>query len=241
MFGGDISRNGPLRPVRGLLFDFGNVLYDNTAWRRWLLSLLGRFGLRADYQAFYRIWDREYSGDVHSGHCHWATAFRTFLISFGVTGAQLDEVMLACQAQQRRCEATARPLPNVRSTLAQLDARGLKLAILADSRSPASDLHRLLDRLALGNRFVSVLGTCDVGHAMPDPAGYLASLAAMGLAAEEVAFVGHNAVTLVGAAEVGMQTVAFNHEPDALADAYLDRFGQLLDLIHTPAHYAAAS
>ena len=33
-------------PVRGLLLDMCNVLYDDTVWRRWVLQLLGHLGYR---------------------------------------------------------------------------------------------------------------------------------------------------------------------------------------------------
>src|SRR3981081_3849051 len=53
--------------VKGLVFDMDDVLYDATLWRRWLLQLLGRLGLKADYHTFYRTWDAEFLADVHRG------------------------------------------------------------------------------------------------------------------------------------------------------------------------------
>ena len=48
--------------VRGVLFDLGNVLYDDTMWRRWMLRLLQHLGLQTHYRGFCRVWDREHSG-----------------------------------------------------------------------------------------------------------------------------------------------------------------------------------
>jgi FMN phosphatase YigB (HAD superfamily) len=53
----------------------------------------------------------------------------------------------------------------------------------------------------------------------------------MGLPADRVAFVGHDAEELAGAARVGLATIAFNYDPDARADVFITRFRQLLSLV----------
>jgi hypothetical protein len=40
--------------------------------------------------------------------------------------------------------------------------------------------------------------------------------------------VGHRAVELQGARDVGMKTIAFNYDADAEADFYIEDFSQLL-------------
>jgi FMN phosphatase YigB (HAD superfamily) len=62
---------------------------------------------------------------------------------------------------------------------------------------------------------------------MPNPAAYRAALHALELPAERMAFVGHKGDELSGAAALGMSTIAFNSDIDALADVYLDRFEDL--------------
>lgn len=217
-----------LGPIRGLLFDMGDVLYDATAWRRWLLQLLGRMGLRANYHAFFRIWDRDYLNDVHCGRREYGEAFESFLLAAGLTWGQIDEVEAASQARKRELESSTRPLPGVRSTIERLSAAGLVLAVLSDSESPADQLRARLGRLGLGGRFLAVISSLDLERTKPDPFCYRAALAAMNLTAEEVVFVGHDADELAGARAVGLRTVAFNFEPDVVADRYLDRFEELL-------------
>ena len=65
---------------------------------------------------------------------------------------------------------------------------------------------------------------------MPAAACYGAALAALQLPAAEVAFVGHDARELRGAAVQGLVTIAFNSDRDARADVYLQRFEDLLEL-----------
>ena len=61
------------RPIRGLLLDACNILYDDTAWRRWLLRLLMRLGLRTEYGPFFRIFDRDYLDAVYRGRAGLST------------------------------------------------------------------------------------------------------------------------------------------------------------------------
>jgi HAD superfamily hydrolase (TIGR01509 family) len=243
MLGYHGARPRLLRPVSGLLLDMGDVIHDTTVWRRWLLRVLARTGLlgpRVDYKEFCRVWDREYLGDVHRGRRDFRDAFRAFLASFGLTSAQVDEVERACQTRRRQIDADAQPLPGVRATLARLDEAGFALAVLSDSEHPSSVLEEQLERFGLGGVFVSVISSPDVGQTTPEPAGYLRSLRAMKLRADEAAFVGHDVAGLSGAAELGMQTIAFNYDPDATADAYLARFDELLDLVGARTPYRAA-
>ena len=228
------------KPVSGLLFDLGDVLYDATLWRRWLLQLLGRLGVHADYRAFYRTWDRDYLRAVQRGDRDRCEAFRAFMTSVGLTSSQIDEVELASRARRRQLDAHIRPLPGVKSTLARLHAAGLVLAILSDSSHPADILESRLQRFGLETIFTTIISSIDLGHTKPEPFGYLTALKQMRLQPAEVAFVGHDAEELAGAAAIGMQTIAFNFDDDAEADVYLARFEQLQDLAGARLPLAAA-
>src|SRR5688572_21192831 len=78
----DRRRTKPLNAlprVRGLVFDMGDVLYDATLWRRWLLQLLQRLGHLYSYREFYQVWDRDYLDLVHRGKREYREAFASFL------------------------------------------------------------------------------------------------------------------------------------------------------------------
>ena len=70
----------------------------------------------------------------------------------------------------------------------------------------------------------------DIGTRKPDPKIYEAVLRQLGIAPEQALFVGHKASELAGACEIGMPTVAFNYDPDASADYYIEKFSDLLRL-----------
>ena len=232
---------GPLaRPVVGLLFDAGDVLYDATAWRRWLLQLLSRLGVHTNYRSFYHIWDRDYLADVYRGRREFGEAFEAFLLAVGLSWGQIDEVEAACQARRSQWETKARPLPGVRSTLSRLHAAGFTLGVLSDCDYSGCELEARLDRFGLGGLFSAVVSSLDLQRTKPEPICYRTALEQMGVRPEQAAFVGHDAEELAGGAAVGMQTIAFNFDPEAQADVHITRFDELLDLVDARWPRAAA-
>jgi HAD superfamily hydrolase (TIGR01509 family) len=227
-------------PIRGVLFDMGNVLYDDTLWRRWVLQLLSHVGLHTNYRSFFRIWDRDYLDDVHRGRREFSEAFQAFLLSAGLSHSQIDEVEAACRARRRQLEDDARPLPGVKTTLERLHQSGLTLGVVSNSEHPAGVLRQRLDQFAVGRLLAAVVSSIDLKRTMPDPACYLTAVRALNLPAARVAFVGHDLEELAGAAAVGMPTIAFNFDADAQADVYLARFEDLLDVIRRQPPFAAA-
>lgn len=217
--------------IRGLLFDLCNVLYDNTLWRRWLLQLLSHLGLHTNYRCFFKVWDRDFLDDVHRGRRTFSDAFDAFLRSVGLSPGQIDEVKAACQSRRLQMETTARLLPGVKHTLASLKQAGLALGAIGNSEHPAAVLSRRLSGLGLAETFAAIVSSIELRRTMPDPACYHVAVRGMGLPADQVAFVGHDTAELAGAADAGLATVAFNFEPDAEADVYLERFEELLQVL----------
>lgn len=226
--------------LSGLLFDMGDVLYDATVWRRWLKQLLRRFDLHLDYHTLFQSWDRRYLRDVHRGERPLCDAFRDFLGSVGLTKPQIDEIELACRARRTQLEREARPLPGVRATIGSLHESGLKLGVLSDSQYSGRELEEQLQSFGLGGFFSTVVSSRDLGQTKPEPACYLRALKQMGVAVRESAFVGHDAEELAGAKAVGMRTIAFNFDYQAVADVYLARFDELIKEVVKPSGLAAA-
>jgi len=218
-------------PIAGLLFDMGDVLYDATFWRRWLLRVLSQLGVHTSYRSFFHIWDHDFLDDVYRGRREFCEAFQAFLLSVGLSPGQIDEVEAACQARRSEWERNARLLPGVKPTLAKLHAAGVTMGVLSDSKYPAAVLGERLERLGLGGMFHTVVSSLDLKRIKPDPVCYRAALRAMELAADRVAFVGHDSEELAGAAGVGMPTIAFNYDADAKADVFITRFEDLFPMV----------
>ncbi|MBI3840186.1 MAG: HAD family hydrolase [Planctomycetia bacterium] len=219
--------------IGGLVFDMTDVLYDATLWRRWLLRLVNRLGVRCSYASFYRDWDRRYLVDVHCGRREYSEAFQSFLLANHLSWAQIDELEASSRIQRENFELNARPLPGVVKTIGRLAELGLHLVAFGDSPYPAARLSERLERLGLGNRFRTVLSSFDLEAAQPSARCYQSALDALGLSAQDAAYVGHDAAHLAGAKAVGMRTVAFNFERHARADFYLARFEDLSAVIES--------
>jgi FMN phosphatase YigB (HAD superfamily) len=229
------------RPIRGLLLDVCNTLYDDTDWRRWLLRLLMRLGLRTEYGPFFRVFDRDYLDAVYRGQRPFSDALDAFLISAGLTAGQAEEVHRALDYQRRHSNATHRPLIGVRETLAQLHSSGVKLGVLCNCEHSGEALRQQLAELLGESPWTAVISSRDLGCTMPEAACYRAALNALQLSAAEAAFVGHDARDLHGAAVQGLATIAFNSDRDARADVYLQRFEDLIELTRfSPGRLAAA-
>ncbi len=228
------------RAVRGLVIAAANVLYDDTLWRRWVLHLLIRCGLQTHYQSLFRVWEREFEGDVCRGQRPFCEAFRAFLRSLGLSRGLSDELTAACRTRRDSCQASARPLTGVRQALARLREAGTVLGTIGNTGQSTAALRGWLRRFDIETPWSAVIASVDIGCAMPEAAYYRAALEAIGLPATEVAFVGHGTAELAGAAEVGMLTIAVNCDPDATADVYLERFGQLIETVAVPRPLAAA-
>lgn len=235
-----MNRQNPIK-LQGLLFEMDDVLHDATAWRRWLLQLLARMGLNTRYRSFFRVWDDEYLDDVHCGRREMGEAFRSFLLSAGLTHAQIDEVVAAGQARKRHLESTLRPLPGVRTTIERLAQRGVVLGVLTDSNCSGDEVRQTLGRLGLGERFSVVLSSLDLERTKPDAFCYRSALGQMGLEPRQVAFVGHAADDLNGARRAGLQTVAFHRGSGVTASRPLNRFDELVSLVEPAVARTAAT
>jgi HAD superfamily hydrolase (TIGR01509 family) len=222
------------RALRGVLFDMCNVLYDDTVWRRWVLQLLGKMGLYTNYCSFFRLWDRDFLGEVHTGKRVFREAFESFLLCAGLSVGQIDEVEAASHARRRHLEKHARPLPGVRHTLWRLHQEGFVMGLICDSEHSAAELRLRMQRFGIEKLFTTLVSSIDLQRCMPEPETYLSAVKSMNLPPEQVAFVGHDRVELAGAAAVGMATIAFNFDADAQADVHITRFEELVPVLGAP-------
>ncbi|MCE9606267.1 MAG: HAD family hydrolase [Planctomycetia bacterium] len=228
-----INASPRFQKVRGIVFDMGDVLFDATVWRRWLLQQLHRMGLQTTYRSFFQVWDRDYLDAVHRGERDYAEAFHTFLRDTGLTESQVDEVILASNRQKRDFEQDVRPFPGVRATLERLHANGLRLAVLSDSESPAEAIEPRLAQMGIGRYFSAVVSSADLKQTKPAGVCYRTAIERLRLAPAQTAFVGHDAEELIGARRAGMPAVAIHYERDAVAEVFLHRFEELLQLFET--------
>ena len=103
--------------------------------------------------------------------------------------AQLEEAVQAClHYYLDHADDQSVLYPGVDSTLRELKAAGLKLAVCTNK--PEQPAVALLDALGIGECFETVAGADTFPYRKPDPRVLLDTLAAMGLAAEDAVMVG---------------------------------------------------
>jgi beta-phosphoglucomutase-like phosphatase (HAD superfamily) len=218
--------------VGGLLFSISGVLYDTSAWRRWLLQLVSRMGLHTHYTCFFRAWERDYLPEVDAGRRDYWEALRAYLLSAGLSPGQINEVEAAGHARRRHLEDDVRPFPGVRATLAQLAGQGVHLAATSNTPWSRDTIAKRLHRLHVAERFQTVIAGSDRNGSPRRPADrFRSALSMMRLTADQTALVSCDSPELAAAAALGLQTVAFNQDGDARADVYLEQFDQLLHLL----------
>jgi putative hydrolase of the HAD superfamily len=115
-------------------------------------------------------------------------------------------------------------------TLNTLKNRNLYLGIVTDTAQPLHVKISKLERGGFGHLWDSITPSNEVGVQKPDPRIYKIALNQLGLEPDQAVFVGHNSTELEGARNVGMKTVAFNYDPDANADFYIQDFSELASL-----------
>lgn len=223
-----------LPPLRGLIVEVRNVLYDDTAWNRWLLRLVTRMGLHTHYATFFHVWETEYLVEVHQGRRDYWDALARFLRSMGLTNRQVQEVRAAGEGQRRRLEEPLRPFPGVVPTISSLCDRGVRMIAWLGAEDSESTRQRL-QAWGIADHFVAI---CQQTTATCGPAGqreqqrYCDCLESLDLCAEEgVGLISCHPLELRAAGRRGLRTIAFNTIGRGKVDLELEQFADLPALI----------
>lgn len=243
----DVSTSSPsahrsrsLPPLSALVIEPRGVLYDDTVWPRWLVQLLHRVGVRTEFHAFLKLLQRDHLIPVYEGHCDYWTALRRFLSEVGLSRGQMAEVEAAGRTRWRQCEEEIHLFPGVVPTLARLEARGIGLAILANSCCDCDRLHERLERLGVDRYFRAVLVSRQLGHALPDSRAYEAMLDTLSVAPHDIGFVSDDAVQRAGAAQCRLIPIGIDSEPADSREIMIGRFSDLAS-VSPPDHPAAVA
>jgi len=227
------------RPIHCVVFAIDGVLYDDSAWRRWLLLLAARMGLQTRYASFFRVWDCDFA---ETGGCIEGRFWRSiedFLRSAGLSRGQIDEIEAASRGRLRQMRDQVRPFPAVRHMIEQLASADIEICVLAPPDGTRSSVRRQLRQLGLVNHVHRVL-------ASPASTAQLSRREAFPIATARLtrpgntAFVGRNTGELHAAQSAGMLAIAFNHDADARADWCIEHFEQLGELVNLRASVRAA-
>ncbi len=215
----------PSGRIRGLIFDAGDLLYYRSERGTKFRAFLAEQGLQVDPNHAEKkkaIEYQAYRGQISHDE------YREAIVR--LYGIHQPELVLRGKQALVDDDANVMFFEGVAQTLQELKARGYLLGIVTDTANSISSKLSWFERGGFGHVWDSIISSMDIGVRKPDPTIYQAALRQLGLQASEAAFVGHRAYELEGARAVGMSTIAFNYDPDACADRFLDHF---TDLTHT--------
>ena len=209
--------------IRGLIFDFDGTLIDSyDAITESLNRVRASFSL-PDYEP------AAVKTMVGHGLEH--------LIEKAIGPDRIEEgVKLFRQSYSTLCEKKTTILPQVKETLEELDRRGYRMAIATNK--PSYFARDILKALEMEHLFSEVLGPNDVERPKPDPEMLEIIMMRIGLAPDEVAYVGDMLLDIEVGRRAGVAVYAIptgsasreallNGRPDRL----LHRFSELLAIL----------
>lgn len=208
--------------IRGLIFDAGDLLYYRTQRGEKFKAFLAEQGMQLapDHDAERkRIEYKAYRGQISHDEYR-----ESILQIYGIC-----EPDLVARGKQALVDDDANVtfFEGVPETLLSLKAQGFLLGIVTDTANSITAKLSWFERGGFGHVWDSIISSMDIGVRKPDPSIYYAALRQLGLEPGQAAFVGHRTVELDGARAVGIPTIAFNYDPDARADCYIEQFCEL--------------
>lgn len=133
----------------------------------------------------------------------WALAFDIMRLKFSVNSDEIEEILWWATAEINSA-------PNAEKALNDLNAMGIKTAVISNLDSPSRLLKKRMDRVYPNNRFEFVIASSDYGIRKPNRLIFDAGIAKSGFNANEIWYVGDKiAVDVEGSKNAGMVPILY--------------------------------
>lgn len=216
--------------ISALIFDVGDILYDASVWRKWLTKQIDAMGHSVTYPQLVQSWERLLV-EVYEGKAEYWPTFTKLLTELGVPESKHEDLISKSKQKGQDVQVDREPMPGVPDTLRQLSEQSIKLVALSDTESGESGVRRTLDQLGIESYFTAVITSRDIGHAKPSAEAFDAAIHATGHDKSQCGFVAHDVDELEGAQTHDLFAIAYNYDPKAPADVFLDHFSDLLSVV----------
>lgn len=219
------NRTAAERKIKAIFFDAGDILYYRPEKEKHLKTYLSGKILHPvpDFETErLRLRDLAFSGQIKRRE-YYEKLIRLYGI---IDPGEIQEGMKAI----RQDDDTVAIVEGVPETINCLKENGFILGIITDTAMHFSRKLSWFDQHGFGCVWDVVISSKEMGIRKPHPIMYEEAIRQTGIHPGEAVFVGHKAYELEGARTVGMKTIAFNYEKNAVADAYIDTFNELLEV-----------
>jgi HAD superfamily hydrolase (TIGR01509 family) len=219
-----ITREDERSRIKAVFFDAGDILYYRPQRDKYLNEFLSGHQLNPvpgfeDERK--RIKDLAFSGQMRR-HDY----YRELIRLYGITDEQAIEQGMEALS---RDDDTVAIFDGVPETVHALKERGFILGIITDTAMPITRKLNWFEKHGFGRVWDVMISSKEIGVRKPAPSMYEEALQQTGIRPQEAVFVGHKTHELEGARAVGLKTIAFNYDPDAPADFYIEHFQDLLN------------
>jgi putative hydrolase of the HAD superfamily len=211
------------RRIKALFFDAGDILYirpqKNQNFENFLK--MHNITLQPDFETeSKKIRELAYSGQIKRYEY-----YKKILQLCGITSPKELAEGISAMGED---DDTVEIMDGVPETILKLKNEGYFLGIITDTALSVSQKLKWFEKYGFGHVWDIIISSREMGIRKPSPIMYEKAITQTGIQASEAIFVGHKKTELDGAKAVGMYTIAFNYEKDALADVYIQDFRDLL-------------
>lgn len=213
------------KKIKAIFFDAGDVLYHRPEKSKTLNEFLEKKNIQTPPN--FEDEKKKLRNLAFSGQMRRHVYYEQVIKLYGITAP--DDIADGVSAMHQD-DAIVEIIPGAADTIIQLKAQGFLLGIITDTAMPFSKKLEWFDQHGFGRLWDSVISSKDIGICKPSPTLYQMALDQTGVTPEQAVFVGHKTSELEGAKAIGLKTIAFNCDPDADADFYIDQIGDLLQV-----------
>ena len=217
-------RMEPTSRIKAFLFDAGDILYFRPRKEHRFMDYLRELGLAEKWKELpgkKELTRQAYTGQISHEEFHMG-----YLRLLGISDPEEIKRGMKILAEEN---IEVEFFEGVKDTLFELKESGYLLGIITNTANSISNKLSWFETGGFGNVWDSIISSMEIGVVKPYPEIYHAALQQLGLAPDEAVFVGHKISELDGAHAAGIPTIAFNFDKGAVADHYVNEFGELIN------------
>ena len=223
-----------MQAIDCVLFDMGDILYDATAWRKWLHQYLEEKGLlKISYWVLFDIWEEKFLSKIHTAQWEYKEGFGYFLDYLEIPKNEQEALLAINWDIKLKLEKEAKAFPEVNSTLLELKKRGKTIIVLTDTELHQAQVREIIEqRLRIDPMAIDFIASShEMGWRKPEKEAFEHCVTLSGIPLERAVFVAHDWDELEGAASIHLRTIAYNFREPIEANWKIKQFSELLDII----------